>query len=277
MHSWLFLMGIPSSANMGNPSCEHPSTLPAQAHPVGQAARPPRPLQVSWRKWGLDKFPSVTVSKHPGGKALTPSLVRSHILQKPGNATAKNLCGWTDQPTAHRLQAMPAADGSVPGLQYALGSVPDCGITLSMESVSSTIQGPRAARTKLLPTAAQAGLMEPHSLKQSRISCVSRPGSSPSTQAPDCQSKSLLHSTKISGDCPSWKTQQLIMVRKLWKPITLDNHQNCPKAGQTHCWILFMPWLPAALHPPWLPQTCRVCRASLDPTEADAEQRQSGD
>lgn len=29
-------------------------------------------------------------------------------------------------------------------------------------------------------------------------------------------------------------------------------------------WILFMPWLPAALHPL---QTCRVCRASLDPMD----------
>lgn len=104
-------MAIPGSANMGNPSCEHPFIPPSTGTPCGTAARPPMSLQVSWRKWGLHKLPSVVDSKHPAGKALTPSLVRSHILQKPGSATAKNLCGETAQPRAHRLQAVPAADG----------------------------------------------------------------------------------------------------------------------------------------------------------------------
>lgn len=91
---WMLHMGIPLS-QWGNPSCEHPCTLPSTAWP-------PRALQVSWRNWAAQPSPCDCLQTQPAGK---PGLLPwpGHILQKPGSITAKNLCGGTAQGTAHWL------------------------------------------------------------------------------------------------------------------------------------------------------------------------------
>lgn len=106
---------IPSSATTGSQSCEHPSFHPSQhRQTLGDRQHGHQGLSKCPRGAGdYTKFP-LCLQTEPGGKASTPPLVRSHILQELGSATAKTLCGKTAQPRAHNLQAMPAANGICP-------------------------------------------------------------------------------------------------------------------------------------------------------------------
>lgn len=104
--------GNASSASMGYPSCEHPSTPPSTGMPCGTDSTATKASPSVLEELGTTQTSLCgLLQMEIGGKTSTPSMVRSYILQKPGSVTAKIVCGWAAQWTVHRLQAEPSADG----------------------------------------------------------------------------------------------------------------------------------------------------------------------